>query len=99
MKTIQLRVLILAVAVLASVATAYLALWQGLGGHQPLSFPNTWLALRVGAVFGLVVSIALNCFPVRRLKSPDWTIFAIMAGMQVVFGCAFLIWTAAAASC
>jgi hypothetical protein len=99
MKTIRLRVLILAVAVLASVATAYLALWGGIGGHQPLSSANTWFALRVGAVFGLVMSIGLNWFPVRRFKSPVWTIFSIMAGMQIVFGFAFLIWTATVASC
>ena len=89
----------MAVAVLASVATAYLALWQGLGGHQLLSSPNAWFALRVGAVFGLVVSIVLNCFPVPRLRNPSLTVFAVMAGMQVAFGFVFLIWTAVIASC
>jgi hypothetical protein len=99
MKIIQLRLLILLVAVPVSVATAYLALWQSLGCHHALSAPNNEFALRVGAVFGLLISIALNCFPMHRLRHPALTVFVVMAGMQLLFGCTFLIWTAVDVSC
>lgn len=91
--------LILAVTIVVSLATAYLALWGGLGGHRFLSSANTWFALRVGVAFGFVVSIALNCLSVRHIKNHAVTVLIVMTAMQTVFGASFMLWVAIAAAC
>ena len=91
--------LILAIVVVVSAGTAYLALWGGLGGHQSLSLANSSFALRVGAIFGFIVSAVLICLPMRLITSHPQTTFVVMTSMQFVFGFTFILWTAMVASC
>jgi hypothetical protein len=91
--------LILTIVVVVSAGTAYLAVWSGLGGHQSLSPANSWFALRVGVIFGFIVSAVLICLPVRLIKRHPQTAFVVMTSMQFVFGFAFMLWTSMIASC
>lgn len=93
------RVSATVVAIIASFATAYWAVWEGLGGHQLLSPTNSQDAVWTGGVFGIVVAIALNGIFILRLKRAVLIVYSTMLGLLALFGFSLVLWVAVIAGC
>jgi len=99
MNTVILRILISVIAIIASMATAYVAVWDGLGRNNLLSSENAAYSIRIGTEFGIFLTLVINCLRLPTTRRTAWINFGIIAGLLSVWGFCMSVWTACIASC